>query len=135
MGRLRKRSPPADPQAWLRRARSNLLRAKGPKLHGVFWEDYCFDAQQAAEKALKAVLVPHRTPPQRTHDLDQLLDALRAEGVRPPPKVGEASKLTVYAVVHRYPGFEESLGKKDMASAVSIAEAVVRWADRAPSTH
>jgi hypothetical protein len=38
---------------WLKRAKSNLIRARQPKPDEVFWEDYCFDAQQAVEKALK----------------------------------------------------------------------------------
>ena len=34
-----------SPNEWLQRAKSNLIRAKQPKHEGVFWEDYCFDAQ------------------------------------------------------------------------------------------
>ena len=45
------------PQDWLRRAKGNLVRAKQRKPKDAFWEDLCFDAQQAAEKAIKAVLV------------------------------------------------------------------------------
>ncbi|HLZ10766.1 MAG TPA: HEPN domain-containing protein [Chloroflexota bacterium] len=41
------------PEEWLRRARSNLLRAQQPKPDGVLWEDLCFDAQQAVEKGAK----------------------------------------------------------------------------------
>jgi len=37
---------------WLKRAKSNLIRAKQPKHEEVFWEDLCFDAQQAVEKSL-----------------------------------------------------------------------------------
>lgn len=46
---------PAAPHAWMKRAYSNLSLAK--KVHGkdVMLEDLCFNAQQAAEKALKAV--------------------------------------------------------------------------------
>jgi HEPN domain-containing protein len=47
---------PTDPGAWLVYARSNLkLAEKGGRLKGVLLEDLCFNAQQAAEKALKAV--------------------------------------------------------------------------------
>jgi len=47
---------PADPQAWLLRAKSNFnLAEKGGRLKGVLFEDLCFNAQQAAEKALKSV--------------------------------------------------------------------------------
>jgi HEPN domain-containing protein len=54
----RKRYPPTDPREWLNRARSNLALAKTNAL-GVLLEDLCFEAQQAAEKAIKAVFI-HR---------------------------------------------------------------------------
>jgi HEPN domain-containing protein len=44
------RRPPDDPQEWLNRARSNLVRATAA-MPDVYLEDLCFDAQQAAEKA------------------------------------------------------------------------------------
>ena len=47
-----------DPREWLRRARSNLERAAVRTPHSCL-EDLCFNAQQAAEKALKGVLVAH----------------------------------------------------------------------------
>ena len=41
---------------WLKRAKSNLARAKAGKVsEDILYEDLCFDAQQAAEKALKAL--------------------------------------------------------------------------------
>jgi hypothetical protein len=49
-----KRLPPNDPFEWLNRARSNLVRAQNP-LKGAYLEDFCFDAQQAAENSIKAV--------------------------------------------------------------------------------
>ncbi len=49
------RRPPDDPVEWLNRAKSNLERAK-MAIPGVYLEDLCFDAQQAAEKAVKALL-------------------------------------------------------------------------------
>jgi len=43
---------------WLKRARSNLERAKlGKVSQGILYEDLCFDAQQAVEKSLKAILI------------------------------------------------------------------------------
>ncbi len=39
------RSKTGSPEDWLKRARSNLARAKLPKLDEALWEDYCFDAQ------------------------------------------------------------------------------------------
>ena len=50
------RFPPDDPQEWLNRARSNLALAK-TRAADVYLEDLCFEAQQAAEKAIKSVMV------------------------------------------------------------------------------
>jgi len=46
---------PGSPSDWLRRARSDLALAKAPLPSGALYEDLCFHAQQAAEKAIKAV--------------------------------------------------------------------------------
>ena len=62
------RLPPDDPREWLNRARSNLVRARRGEA-GVYLEDLCFDAQQAAEKAVKAVLVAHKVDFPYVHDL------------------------------------------------------------------
>ena len=48
---------PGDPAEWLGRARSNLAKARTGDVPGVVYEDLCFDAQQASEKAIKALLV------------------------------------------------------------------------------
>ena len=50
------RFPPNDPREWMNRARSNLVRARSV-IPGAYLEDLCFDAQQAAEKAIKAVMM------------------------------------------------------------------------------
>jgi HEPN domain-containing protein len=52
------RLPPDDPREWINRARSNLVQARrGIKLPEVYLEDLCFQAQQAAEKAIKGILI------------------------------------------------------------------------------
>lgn len=47
------------------RAKGHLALAKQPKPEGAFWEDQSFLAQQAAEKALKAVYLPVRRRPDK----------------------------------------------------------------------
>ncbi len=51
-----KRFPPDDPREWLNRAKSNLAQARA-RIENVYLEDLCFNAQQAAEKAVKGVLL------------------------------------------------------------------------------
>ena len=67
-----KKASTGTPQDWLQRAKGNLARAKQSKPKEAFWEDLCFDAQQAAEKAIKAVLRFHRVDFPNTHDDFQL---------------------------------------------------------------
>ncbi len=85
----RKRLPPNDPREWLRRAQSNLARAANP-LPDAYLEDFCFDAQQAAEKAIKAVFMAHGLTFPYIHDLGRLLTVLAQAGVRVPQYVQEA---------------------------------------------
>jgi HEPN domain-containing protein len=73
------RRPPNDPREWINRARSNLVRAQAI-LPGVYLEDLCFDAQQAAEKAIKAVLITRGVNFPLIHDLAYLLTLLEQSG-------------------------------------------------------
>ncbi|MEJ5376514.1 MAG: HEPN domain-containing protein [bacterium] len=46
---------PGSPAEWLMLARADLALAKAPLPPGAVYEDLCFHAQQAAEKALKGM--------------------------------------------------------------------------------
>ena len=72
------RRPPDDPREWINRARSNLVRAQA-MLPGVYLEDLCFDAQQAAEKAIKAVLIARGAVFPPIHDLAKVMVYLTPE--------------------------------------------------------
>ena len=96
-----KRWDVGTPEDWLRRAKSNLIRAMQPKHEKVFWEDYCFDAQQAAEKALKALLLFHKIPFRFVHDIAELLTVLEQNGVSLPESIKKAAELSDYAVEAR----------------------------------
>mgnify|MGYP001360990697 CR=1 FL=1 len=102
----RDRLPPDDPRAWLRRAESNLIRAR-QRVPRVYLEDLCFDAQQAAEKAIKALLIHMDVRFPYTHDLADLLTLVEAQGMDLPAGVREAAMLTDYAGATRYPGWSE----------------------------
>jgi HEPN domain-containing protein len=114
---------------WMRRARSSLARAKQPKPDEVFWEDLCFDAQQAAEKAVKAVLVFHRIEHPRTHQLSELLALLASAGHAVSEDVWEGDRLSSYAMITRYPGSRDPVDEAEYRRAVAVAETVVRWAE------
>jgi hypothetical protein len=91
------RLPPDDPREWLNRARSSLAQA-GIEQSEVYLEDLCFQAQQAAEKALKALLLHKGARFPHVHDLAELVGLLEKGGTCIPPVIRESVKLTDYAV-------------------------------------
>jgi HEPN domain-containing protein len=124
-----RRFPPDDPREWLNRARSNLARAReGLHIAGVYFEDLCFDAQQAAEKALKALLIHRGVQFPYVHDLAELLGLVEQAGQEVPDEVRQVARLTRYAVLTRYPGLVEPVTVEEYEEAVAVAEEVVRWA-------
>lgn len=122
------RHEPDDPREWLNRARGNLIRARA-KLAGVYLEDLCFDAQQAAEKALKAVFIHCRLDFPYTHDLGRLVTILQQQGEAIPLAVEEARRLTPYASLARYPAWVEPVTEVEHTEAVALAQTVVDWAE------
>ncbi len=122
------RFPPDDPQEWINRARSNLAMAKS-RIPNVYLEDLCFEAQQAAEKAIKAVMMMHSIDFPYVHDLARLLKILELHGRRIPDEVRRAARLTRYAVVTRYPAIGQPVSEQQYTEAIEIAEAVVHWAE------
>lgn len=69
-------------------------------------KDLCFQAQQAAEKALKAVFIARALPLPFIHDISDLLLRLEKSGLFIPDEIKSTSRLTPFAVHTRYPGFE-----------------------------
>ena len=79
----RKKHSPDNPAEWIARAKSSFALATAGT-PGVLYEDLCFQAQQAAEKALKAVFVSKKIPYQYTHDINALLSGLELQGIEIP---------------------------------------------------
>jgi HEPN domain-containing protein len=125
----RKRLAPNDPREWIRRAKSNLALA-GSLLPNVDLADLCFDAQQAAEKAIKAVFIYRGEAFPYSHDLKRLLALLRRNGHKVPKYVHLAKGLTRFAYVDRYLGPGTPVTTRTYHRAVRIATAVVSWAER-----
>ena len=86
-----------------------------------------FHAQQAVEKAIKAVLSASGTEYPRTHNLVVLMGLL--EGSRP-PDAGELPRLTPYGVLMRYdaPTTDEDAAALDRAWASACVRTTIAWA-------
>ena len=120
------RYEPDDPREWLGRARSNLAHAR-TRNPDVYLEDLCFNAQQAAEKAIKAVMIQQDIEYPYTHNIYDLLGVLEVTGETIPEEVDAARSLSKYAVATRYPG-GIPVSTQEYQKALETAEAVVNWA-------
>jgi HEPN domain-containing protein len=106
-----------------------LLRAKN-RIPGACLEDLCYDAQQAAEKAVKAVYVSRGLAFRYTHDLADLVVELGRAGCKTPKYLDRAKQLTRFAIETRYPGMAGPVTARQYRGAVRIAEAALHWAER-----
>jgi HEPN domain-containing protein len=115
------------PARWLSNAQADLALAKVTLPPGGLYEHLCFHAQQAVEKALKAVLLELKIPFPYTHNIQALLNLLPVH-VKNLSELDECALLSPYAVITRYPGEFEPVSEADYRDAVRIAENVVMWA-------
>ena len=84
-----------------------------------------FNAQQAAEKALKAALILAGIDPPRTHDLDDLRNRLPTDW-RLRRQHPDLARLGDFAVDSRYPDDFAPVTPLQSATAVRQAMAIVR---------
>ena len=84
-----------------------------------------FHAQQAVEKAIKAVLTLAGVDYPRTHDIRHLVDQLRQPGSAPPTAVEEAAWLTAWATEFRY--VDPPPPSLDREAALAAADAAIAW--------
>ncbi len=89
----RERFTADDPREWINRARSNLVQAT-TRHPDIYLEDLCFQAQQATEKAIKAVLLHVGAAFPYTHDISRLMTIAEEAGVTVPEDLQEAVVLT-----------------------------------------
>jgi HEPN domain-containing protein len=118
----------ASPHEWLKHAQSDIRLARLALDSDVLPEQICFHAQQAAEKALKAVLLYKRVDFPFTHDLDELVEVSLNAGITVTDELHDIGSLTPYAVQARYPGFWGEITHSDLDEALALAEGVLAWA-------
>jgi HEPN domain-containing protein len=116
-----------SPEEWLRRSQTSLALAR-VQGEGVLLEDLCDQAQQAAEKAMKAVYIARGKEFLFTHDLDRLAMGLELIGIEITEPVEQATILTRYAMDIRYPGGFEPVSAAEHQEAIHLAETVIAWA-------
>lgn len=122
--------PPRDseePLDWVRRAREDLEAAQFLHAHGKAPAVVAVQIQQAAEKALKGLLLALGCPVRRSHDLELLL--ADAAAIDPGFRRFEefCGTATAFFGFERYPTLAGPLvADEDLAEALRDADALVR---------
>ncbi len=84
-----------------------------------------FHAQQAVEKALKAVLASQKVEFPYVHNLGYLAELCQKHAIELPEALDGLDDLTPFAAMLRYGSPEQSIGRQ---TALNWATAAVEWA-------
>jgi HEPN domain-containing protein len=108
-------------------AQEDLAVARLIEREGLYAVALGFHAQQAVEKALKAVLAAREGSFPFTHDIEALIELCGRAGLELPADVHAAERLNPYAGATRYGlGDPASVAPSD---AVRWAELTIQWAE------
>jgi len=121
-----------EAERWMRLAKRDQA-ALSALLNTVDPAVACFHAQQAAEKALKAVMCLHGLEFCRTHDLEALASMLKDIDVVPPMDEHHLRCLTPYAVEFRCDDEAMHLISGDAAG--RVISSLLAWAEEDIASH
>ena len=116
-------------EEWIDRAKSSLEISKIAVNDNVYYEDLCYQSQQAVEKGLKGLLIYYGVEPEFTHNIRILLDGLEKH-IKIPENIKQAMNLTKYAVITRYPGEYDEITKEVYKESVKIAKDCLEWIEK-----
>ncbi len=108
---------------WLRYAEDDLRAGETLLDQGEAPHNACYHAQQAAEKAIKAIFVFLQKDYPFTHDLDRLQDLLPG-GWDVKRNFPDLTGLTAWAVEARYPGDVIEASREDAEGALEQARGI-----------
>ena len=116
-------------QAWIRQAENDLAMAEFAR-SGQFYAQACYHCSQAAEKALKGLLIGLGQDPPRSHSLERLVDALADLGLEVESlRSLQLKSLSRMTTATRYPDADEApmnlFDAKDCDLALGVAKSVL----------
>ncbi len=118
-------------QDWIDQAEWDLKHAEND-VNGGYYEWACFSAQQAAEKALKALYQAHQQVAWG-HSVRELLEGLRELTEMSDDLMDAGKLLDKYYIIARYPnGFasgapKDYFSKREAKDAISSADQIIRF--------
>jgi HEPN domain-containing protein len=116
-------------ESWIERTKSSLEISKIAASKQVYYEDLCYQSQQAVEKGLKGLLIYYGIEPEFTHNIGILLDELE-KVTKIPENIKKAINLTKYAVITRYPGEYDEITQEGYKESVKIANDCLEWIEK-----
>ena len=124
--------PPYNPNEWIEYAEGDLVFARlRIKPQSKTQLKYCcYHAHQAAEKALKALVIARGMKFKYIHSLQALLADLKEDGAEIPPMVERVRDLDSYGVDARYPSQGESSEEFHPEEAAEKAGIALEWAKK-----
>jgi len=116
-------------QAWIRQAENDLAMAEFAR-SGQFYAQACYHCSQAAEKALKGLLIGLGQDPPRSHSLERLVDALADLGLEVESlRALQLKALSRMTTATRYPDADEApmnlFDAKDCDLALGVAKSIL----------
>ncbi|MEO8908846.1 MAG: HEPN domain-containing protein [Gemmatimonadaceae bacterium] len=123
--RERPSAPPDSVGEWMRIVRRDLYHVRHHLEDDLEdWSDeICYLSQQAAEKALKALIVSRHERPAHTHNLRRLLATARSFSSDLDGLDADCGLLTGYSTEPRYPG--PARNRRQALAAIAAAERIV----------
>jgi HEPN domain-containing protein len=124
----------AAAEIWLNKAKDHLTFAKAGWKESRIVSDTCVLCQQAAEKALKALLElenidVEKTPPLKIHRLADIIEECKQYYPQVEKFKDDCDRLTVY-YLDRYPSeIPLNLTEEDAAFALAAAERILKFVE------
>jgi len=112
-------------QQWLDKGKDELRSAEylSTMHHPTPDEVICYLCQQSAEKYLKAFIYSHDIEPEKTHDLEYLLEICQKYNTEFSTLFSKVFVLKRYSVLPRYPN-DLGITSEDMKTAISYAKSI-----------
>lgn len=123
--------PVSETKAWMVKAWRDLETARrAADGKPPFYDVAVYHCQQAAEKAVKAFLVHHGKPYEKTHDIEVLIDLASEVDPKFSGLADAADALTPYATRFRYPNATFAIEPQpvEYEEALQHAEAIFEFA-------
>ena len=121
-----------EERAWLEFAKTDLgvARHLNELYHPKPLEIICYHCQQAAEKAIKALIVTSgvQSGMPKKHNLSFLLEQIKNNIEVSEKYYDYADTLTPYGIAVRYPN-ELVIEERNVQEALQYAEEIVRWVE------